>query len=175
MWWLSTPSSPTHGIQHISRIRRQPTSVRLILLSAFIQEDDVPEIEALGLVDRALPKGRPNVTAEIVEEIRAAHDRAAADTDWPAYARAHTQSNDRWSSRRSTNSISALQAHPWRRVMACTYLDTSSLVRRAELSGPNPSPRSQHAGTPVEALLDAPADRVATSEVGVLPSSSVPR
>lgn len=52
--------------------------------------------------------------------------------------------------------------------MADTYLDTSSLVRRAELSGPNPTPRSQHAGTPVEALLDAPPDRVATSEVGVL-------
>jgi two-component system chemotaxis response regulator CheY len=83
-----------HGIQLLSAIRRLSPSVRLILLSAFIQEDDVPEIEALGLVDRALPKGRPNVTAEIVEEIRAAHDRAAADTDWPAYARAHTQSND---------------------------------------------------------------------------------
>lgn len=86
------PDSP-HGIQLLSAIRRLSPSVRLILLSAFIQEEDVPEIEALGLVDRALPKGRPNVTAEIVEEVRAAQERAAADTDWPAYARAHTQSN----------------------------------------------------------------------------------
>ena len=86
------PDSP-HGIQLLSAIRRLSPSVRLILLSAFIQEEDVPEIEALGLVDRALPKGRPNVTAEIVEEIRAAQERAAAGTDWPAYARAHTQSN----------------------------------------------------------------------------------
>jgi DNA-binding response OmpR family regulator len=85
------PDSP-HGIQLLSAIRQLSPSVRLILLSAFIQEEDVAEIEALGLVDRALPKGRPNVTAEIVEEIRAAQDRAAIDTDWPAYARARTQS-----------------------------------------------------------------------------------
>src|SRR5258708_3561417 len=46
------PDSP-HGIQLLFAIRRLSPSVRLILLSAFIQEEDVPEIEALGLVDRA--------------------------------------------------------------------------------------------------------------------------
>jgi hypothetical protein len=48
------------------------------------------------------------------------------------------------------------------------YLDTSCLVRRAELSGANPTPRSQHAGTPVVALLQGTAGAVGISEIGLL-------
>lgn len=52
--------------------------------------------------------------------------------------------------------------------MGWVYLDTSSLIRRAELSGVNPTPRSQHAGTPVVTLLQQSGGEVATSEVGLL-------
>lgn len=50
--------------------------------------------------------------------------------------------------------------------MTRVYLDTSALVRRAELAAQAPTPRSLHAGRPVATLLAGTAHEVATSEVG---------
>lgn len=81
-----------HGLQLLAEIRRLNPSVRLLLLSMYIDDQDVPEIEALGLVDRAIPKSGPDVTDEILAEVEAARDRAAVHTDWSSYAKAHRQS-----------------------------------------------------------------------------------
>lgn len=52
--------------------------------------------------------------------------------------------------------------------MRLTYLDTSCLIRRAELSGPRPSPRSIKSGTPVDALIRSAApETAAISEIGL--------
>lgn len=51
--------------------------------------------------------------------------------------------------------------------MTHTYLDTCCFVRRAELSGPLPTARTQHAAPPVVALLEQAAAPIATSQVGL--------
>ncbi len=51
--------------------------------------------------------------------------------------------------------------------MTHTYLDTCCLIRRAELSGPAPTVRTQHAGPPVVALLRQATASIATSQIGL--------
>jgi DNA-binding NarL/FixJ family response regulator len=80
-----------HGLQLLTEVRRLNPSTRLLLLSAYIDEQDITDIEALGLVDRAIPKSKSNVTTEIVAEIEAAKERAATPTDWSSYAKSHRQ------------------------------------------------------------------------------------
>lgn len=48
------------------------------------------------------------------------------------------------------------------------YLDTSALVRRAELAAATPCPRSVRAGTPVATLLQGAGCLAATSEIGLV-------
>lgn len=48
------------------------------------------------------------------------------------------------------------------------YLDTCCLVRRAELSGPSPTARSVHSGSPVKLALAASSGEIATSEIGLI-------
>ncbi len=76
-----------HGLKLLMEIRRLSPSVRLLLLSAYIGENDVADIERLGLVDRAIPKtGAANTTDELLAEIVEAEKRSQQDTDWAAYA-----------------------------------------------------------------------------------------
>lgn len=78
-----------HGLQLLAEIRRLSPSVRLLLLSAYIDDGDVADIESLGLVDRAIPKsGANDTTAQLLDEIARAKERAGEATDWSAYARA---------------------------------------------------------------------------------------
>lgn len=77
-----------HGLQLLAEIRRLSPSVRLLILSAYIDGDDSSAIEATGLVDRALPKTAPNVIDEILAELGDARDRSGQGTDWVTYARA---------------------------------------------------------------------------------------
>ena len=48
------------------------------------------------------------------------------------------------------------------------YLDTSALVRRAELGVAHPSTRAVHSGSPVASLLQNPPSLISTAEVGLL-------
>ncbi len=52
--------------------------------------------------------------------------------------------------------------------MGPVYIDTSCLVRRAELKGPKPTSRSQKAAQPVATALQNSVGSVAMSEVGLL-------
>jgi DNA-binding NtrC family response regulator len=78
-----------HGLQLLAEMRHHSPSVRLVLLSGYIDSADARAVEATGLVDRALPKTDPDSIDTLVEEIVAAKTRAAEGTNWPAYARAH--------------------------------------------------------------------------------------
>lgn len=81
-----------HGLKLLMEIRRLSPSVRLLLLSAYIGDSDVADIEGLGLVDRAIPKtGAANTTDELLAEITEAKRRSQEDTDWAAYAAASRQ------------------------------------------------------------------------------------
>src|SRR5216684_3471540 len=65
-----------HGLILLAEIRRLTPAVRLILLSAYIDDKDVTEIEALGLVDRAIPKLGSDTTELLLAEIADAKARS---------------------------------------------------------------------------------------------------
>lgn len=83
-----------HGLRLLSEIRRLTPAVRLLLLSGYIGEEDVAEIEGIGLVDRAIPKTRDGLGAELLHEIELARARGSQATDWKAYAEAHRRSRE---------------------------------------------------------------------------------
>lgn len=78
-----------HGLQLLAEMRELSPSVRLVLLSAYIDDDDAAEIEILGLVDRALAKNSPESIDGVLSEIEIARDGAAAPTKWDEYAAAY--------------------------------------------------------------------------------------
>ena len=78
-----------HGLQLLAKIRQLRPSVRLILVSAYLDERDIDAVMALGVVDRALTKGSAAETAEaVLEEARSAVELEHTPTDWVAYAQA---------------------------------------------------------------------------------------
>lgn len=77
------------GLELLLRVARARPSVRLILFSAFLTEDDAAEILAVGPVDRVLSKKDPMFAArEILSEIADAKVRSQQDTDWVAFSKA---------------------------------------------------------------------------------------
>lgn len=77
-----------NGLQLLAEVKRLHPSVRVILLSAYITDDDVRQIEALGIIDLALRKTELTQTMEkILDEIRGANE-IDDDTDWVAFAEA---------------------------------------------------------------------------------------
>jgi ActR/RegA family two-component response regulator len=79
-----------HGLRLIAEVRNLRPSVRLILLSAYLDDADVAEIEALGLVDRAISKVTdPGAIDAVLDEIKAASERAGRPTNWVDVAVAH--------------------------------------------------------------------------------------
>ena len=79
-----------HGLKLLAEVKRLRPSVRLILISAFLNEEDIENIMALGLVDRALTKGDSIGTTEVIlDEIAQAASTADEDTNWVEFARAH--------------------------------------------------------------------------------------
>jgi DNA-binding NtrC family response regulator len=78
-----------HGLQLLARIRRLRPGIRLILVSGYLDEEDMAQVRALNLVDEALTKGTAEETAEtIMAQVRAANEQASEPTDWQAVARA---------------------------------------------------------------------------------------
>lgn len=78
-----------HGLMLLARIRRLRPSVRLLLVSGYLDEADLEKVRALNVVDRALTKGSVVETARaIVEEVREAQAQADAPSDWVAVAQA---------------------------------------------------------------------------------------
>ena len=84
-----------HGLQLLHEIRRLRPSVRVILVSAYFNDDDVEKIMNLNVVDRALRKIDATKTmAELLEEIEAANGREDEETDWIEFAKARVRAWD---------------------------------------------------------------------------------
>jgi CheY-like chemotaxis protein len=78
-----------HGLMLLARIRRLRPSVRLILVSGYLDEDDMDRVRELNIVDRALTKGSGVETARaIVDEVRQAERDSDLPTDWVSVAHA---------------------------------------------------------------------------------------
>ena len=81
-----------NGLQLIAEIKRLQPSVRVVLLSAYITEEDVGRVEELGIIDRALRKLEPTKTIEnLLKEIRIANETEDDHTDWVAVAEARVR------------------------------------------------------------------------------------
>ena len=78
-----------NGLKLLAEIKRLLPSVRVVLVSAYINDEDVERIEALNIVDRALRKIDLKQTVEhILDEIRRANETDDEHTDWVAFAEA---------------------------------------------------------------------------------------
>lgn len=78
------------GLRLLAEVRRLRPSVRLILLSGFVDEADIERIEDLGIADLALTKSSPDTRKIVQAEIAAAAGKdRSAPTDWLSAARAH--------------------------------------------------------------------------------------
>jgi DNA-binding NtrC family response regulator len=78
------------GLQLLVEIRRLRPSVRLVLISGYLDGDDMAQVMALDLVDATLTKGTAIETARaVLSEVRTAAEVADAPTDWKAYANAY--------------------------------------------------------------------------------------
>jgi len=81
-----------NGLQLLAEIKRLRPSVRVVLVSAYINDEDVAHIEALNIIDRALRKMDLTRTVEsILDEIRRANESADEHTDWVAFAKARVR------------------------------------------------------------------------------------
>ena len=78
-----------NGLKLLAEIKRLRASVRVVLVSAYINDEDVERVEALNIVDRALRKIDLIKTVEnILDEIRCANESDDERTDWVAFANA---------------------------------------------------------------------------------------
>ena len=77
------------GLRLLFEIAKIRPSVRLVLISAYLNVDDVKQVEQLGLVSRILRKVNPVETAKAllgeIEEVARAVD---APSDWVSFANA---------------------------------------------------------------------------------------
>lgn len=78
-----------HGLRLLFEACSLRPSTRLVLMSAYLNADDVEKVSSLGLVDRAFRKTDPVTTGRLVmEELQAAAERSKNPVDWPAVAKA---------------------------------------------------------------------------------------
>ena len=81
-----------NGLQLLAEVKRLRPSVRVVLVSAYINDEDVKRIEALNIIDRALRKIDLTQTVEkILDEIRRANESDDDHTDWVAFAKARVR------------------------------------------------------------------------------------
>ena len=80
-----------NGLQLLAEIKRLRPSIRVVLVSAYINGEDVERIEALNIVDRALRKIDPQTIEKILDEIRCANRNDDSHTDWVAFANARVR------------------------------------------------------------------------------------
>jgi DNA-binding NtrC family response regulator len=83
------------GLNLLLKLARVRPSVKLILISAYLNEEDASNIEALGLIDQVVRKTTPIETAR---KILAAVSEAAAHshdhTNWVDFANASSRVHD---------------------------------------------------------------------------------
>ena len=83
-----------NGLQLLAEIKRLRPAVRVVLVSAYINEGDVERTEALDIVDRALRKVDATQTLEVIlDEIRSANEHDDEQTDWMAFANARVRAS----------------------------------------------------------------------------------
>jgi len=88
---MSTKPGQVH-LKLLAEISQLRPSVRLILISAYLNEEDMSKIADLGLVHRTFTKGSSIATVEaILEEIAKAAETADQQTDWVQFASAHVK------------------------------------------------------------------------------------
>ncbi|MCY3886392.1 MAG: response regulator [Chloroflexi bacterium] len=80
-----------NGLQLLAEIKRLRPSVRVVLVSAYINDEDVERVEALNVVDRALRKMDLTTVETILDEIRLANESDHELTDWVAFANARVR------------------------------------------------------------------------------------
>ncbi|MHB1527681.1 MAG: response regulator [Candidatus Dormibacteria bacterium] len=79
-----------NGLHLLLEMKRLRPSVRVILLSGYIDVADISTVERLQIIDRALSKSAsPNLIGELMTEIADAKKLSEASTDWRAFAAAH--------------------------------------------------------------------------------------
>lgn len=69
-----------NGLTLLAKIKRLRPTVRVVLISGYLNETDMKAVEGLGLIDRALVKGTEDTTAALMGEIE---DAMAKDQDRP--------------------------------------------------------------------------------------------
>ncbi|MHB1474342.1 MAG: response regulator [Dermatophilaceae bacterium] len=78
-----------HGLRLLFEACALRPSTRLVLMSAYLNADDLVQVEALGLVDRAVRKTDPVEAGRLIlEELSAAAARGESEIDWQAVAHA---------------------------------------------------------------------------------------
>ena len=83
-----------NGLQLLAEIKRLRPLIRVVLVSAYITDEDVKRVEALEIIDRALRKTDLLQTVEnIVDEIRFANESDDDETDWLAFAEARVRAS----------------------------------------------------------------------------------
>ena len=82
------------GLSLLLRISLLRPSVRLVLISAYLNENDVDAILQFDLVHDVVRKiDSMNTARTILAEVRLACERASDPTDWPAFAAAFLRIN----------------------------------------------------------------------------------
>ena len=77
-----------HGLQLLWEIKVLRPSVQVVLLSAYINDEDVEKILSLDLVDGALRKlDLRNTMESVLSLIEEAEERARAEPDWSQIAK----------------------------------------------------------------------------------------
>ena len=85
----------SHGLRLLLEIGRLRPSVRMLLVSAYLNEADVEQVMALGLVHRVLRKVDAMSTGRaLLEEIRLAAEVSGKPTDWVAIGEANRRVSD---------------------------------------------------------------------------------
>jgi len=84
-----------HGLMLLLEIKRLRPSVKVWLVSAYLNDEDLSQIMELGVIDGAMKKLDPMATMEkLFELIRNTNSDAATGTDWVAFADAVVKFND---------------------------------------------------------------------------------
>jgi CheY-like chemotaxis protein len=159
------------GLQLLAEIRRLRPSVRLVLVSGYLDAEDIAQVDQLGLVDATLTKGNSVETAQaIMAELQAVADSTAGPTDWVDFADAYVTATSVPAGgidRLDALFAAKLEGHTDADVPATVttptveptlgYFDTSALMRWVEADVSSPDERTERVGKAVQALLDGEA------------------
>lgn len=157
------------GLQLLAEIRRLRPSVRLVLVSGYLDAQDMARVVALDLVDRTLTKGSAIETAQaILSEIGAVSEPEPGPTDWPSFARAYVQaahvldeSIDRLDELLGVKLDGGTELSAPEHVITeiasewpLGYFDTSALMRWVERDVGQPQERNVRIGAAVDKLIE---------------------